>query len=340
MSGNLALVSATNSAGASVLTVGISNGSVSLAGAISATNISGLMQLSGGAIAGTLTASIALDSHLTGISLTGTYTLAVNTGSAAVATSLTVGGQALSLNLPAGPYLSLEATGASLRVLGQTVSGDFTLTQVTTGPGADGIPGNPDDPKAVALAIANGTIGLGDGSVNFLTLSHISGDLLLINIPAGTSPVTPAVRGVAGQLSATVALQNLPGVSLGGTFGLVINSTTQPINAVIPQPGSPTPFALSLVAGPFLQVTGTNASLTAAGQTLTGNFTFTTGDHVLTVTFDHVALNLGDGTHSFLAVSISQGSLSLVSRFAPSATHGHGGIPAPSPGTWPARCPA
>ena len=108
-----------------------------------------------------------------------------------MATSLTVGGQALSLNLPAGPYLSLEATGATLRALGQTISGDFTLTQVATGPGPDGIPGNQDDPKAVALAIANGSIGLGDGKVNFLTLSQVSGDLLLINIPAGTSPGHP-----------------------------------------------------------------------------------------------------------------------------------------------------
>ncbi len=323
LTGNLALVATTNDAGASVLTVGISNGALNLlGGAVSASGISGLMQLSGGAIAGTLTASLSLDSSL-GVSLTGTYTLAVNTGSTALATSLTVGGQALTLDLPAGPYLSLEAIGASLRALGQTISGDFTLTQVATGPGDDGIPGNADDPKAVAIAIANGSLGLGDGKVNFLTLTGISGDLLLINTPAKTTaPTHPAVVGIAGQLTAAVSLQNLPGVSLGGTFGLVVNSTNQTISALIPQPGSPTPFALSLATGHYLQVSGTGVTITAGGQTLSGNFSFTAGTGVLTLTFDHVALGVGDGTTNFISVTNGSGNLSLISNTTPGARDG------------------
>ena len=107
----------------------MSNGSLILAGGVvSATSISGLLEVAGGGVAGTLTATIALDSNLSStVSLGGTFTVSVNTGSKAVSDSLVVGGTTVSLSVPAGPFLSIVATGATLTVAGQTLSGNFAL---------------------------------------------------------------------------------------------------------------------------------------------------------------------------------------------------------------------
>ena len=334
LSANIAVQQATNASGATVVSVGVSNGSLSLAGGVvSATNISGLLELASGGVAGTLTATIALGSDLSSsVSLGGTFTVSVNTGSKAVSDSLAVGGTTVVLNVPAGPFLSILATGATLTVLGQTLSGNFSLVQSATGTGPSGVPGAPDTPVAVKLSITNGSLGLGDGQVKFVTLTNINGDLLLMDGPQGTS--TTATKGIAAQLSATVAIQGIPGVSLAGTLTLQINTTGTAIDAVFQDPGAPTSTNLTLpaspagstVAGTYLQVSGTGVSLTIAGQTLTGNFSFTSGGGVVTINLSNVTLGLGDGTTNFVNVSNGSGTLSIVSSTTVNGAPAAGGV--------------
>ena len=190
-------------------------------------------------------------------------------------------------------------------MLGQTLTGDFTLRQVTTGPGPDGIPGNADDPQAVEIMIANASLGLGDGSQNFLTLSHGSGDLLVFD--------TTGQTGIAGVIGATVSLNGIQNVSLAGNLNLQLNTTGRQVTAVYQDPGLPTPTSLTLPAGttPYLQVAGTGVTLTVGGQTLTGDFTFTRGNGSMTITLANVSLGLGDGTTNFVSVTNGSGSLSL-----------------------------
>ena len=228
----------------------MSNGSLILAGGVvSATNISGLLEIAGGGVAGTLTATIALDSTLSStVSLGGTFTVSVNTGSKAVSDSLVVGGTTVSLNVPAGPFLSIVAVGATLTVANQTLSGNFALQATTTGTGATGVPGAPGTPVAVKLSITNGYLGLGDGQDKFVTLTNVNGDVLLMDGPQGSS--TTATTGVAAQLSATVAIQGIPGVSLSGTLALQINTTNTAIDAVFQDPGAPTQTNLVLPQAP------------------------------------------------------------------------------------------
>ncbi|MFZ0040302.1 MAG: FG-GAP and VCBS repeat-containing protein, partial [Solirubrobacteraceae bacterium] len=317
ISGSVAIQKSTDSSGASVVSIGITGGSVSLAGgAVSASNISGLLLLSSGSIAGTVSASVSLGAALSSTAaLSGVFTVSVNTGSAAVNDSFTVGGQTVSVDLPAGPYMNFQATGATVTVLGQTLTGDFTVRQVTTGPGADGIPGNSDDPQAVEITIANGALGLGDGTANLLTLSNITGDLLVFKAPNA---------GVAGQLSADVALNGIPHVSLSGTLGLQFNTTGFQVTATYQDPGQPTPTSLTIASTQtgvtptgtgaqtaWFEVTGTGVTLTVAGQTLTGDFTFTKGSGNIAVTFQNVSLGLGNGTTNFVSVTQGQGSISL-----------------------------
>ena len=332
LSGNIAVQQATNASGATVISVGVSNGSLSLAGGVvSATNISGLLEIAGGGVAGTLTATIALDSTLSSsVSLGGTFTVSVNTGSKAVSDSLVVGGTTVSLNVPTGPFLSIVATGATLTVASQTLSGNFALQATTTGTGASGVPGAPGTPIAVKLSIANGYLGLGDGQEKFVTLTNVNGDVLLMDGPQGTS--TSATTGVAAQLTATVAIQGIPGVSLSGTLALQINTTGTAINAVFQDPGAPTQTTLALPASPagsttagtYLQVSGTGVNLAIGGQTLTGDITFTSGGGLVVITLANVTLGLGDGTTNFVNVSSGSGTLSIVS--SSSANNNQGGV--------------
>ena len=313
LSGSVIIQDSTDAAGATVVSIGINGGTLSLAGgAVSVSAISGLLELSRGSIAGTLSASVALSSALTGnaVGLSGTFAVSVNTGAAAVTDSLAVGGTAVAIDVPAGPYMSLQATGATLTVLGQTLSGNFTVRQVTTGPGPDGIPGNADDPQAVEVTITGGSLGLGDGSSDFLSLTAINGDLLLLD--------TTGQVGIAGQVSAAVALQGIPGVSLSGALRLEMNTTGTAVTAVFQDAGLPTPSQLSLPAGatpasttPWFEVTGTGVSLDVAGQTLSGNITFSAGGGAVNVTLANVSLGLGDGTTNFVNVTNGAGNLSL-----------------------------
>ena len=42
--------------------------------------------------------------------------------------SITVGGVAVPVNVPAGPFVQVAGTGVKMSVLGQTVGGDVTIT--------------------------------------------------------------------------------------------------------------------------------------------------------------------------------------------------------------------
>ena len=74
-----------------------------------------------------------------GVALSGTFSLDVNTTTAAA------------LGLPAGPYLRLDATGATLTILGQTVSGNLALVSATNSAGA----------SVLTVGISNGTLSPG-----------------------------------------------------------------------------------------------------------------------------------------------------------------------------------
>ena len=178
--------------------------------------------------------------------------------------------------MPAGPFLSIVAVGATLSVPARRCRGNFALEASTTGTGATGVPGAPGTPVAVKLSITNGYLGLGDGQSQVRALTNVNGDVLLMDGPQGSS--TTATTGVAAQLSATVAIQGISGVSLSGTLALQINTTNTAIDAVFQDPGAPTQTKLVLPQAPagstvpctttnpcsYLQVTGTGVSLTSA----------------------------------------------------------------------------
>ena len=171
----------------------------------------------GGGLAGQLSGSVNLGSALpAGITLSGTFGLAINETQQAVAESLTVGGTAVSINLPAGPYVSISATNAKLTVLGQVLSGSFSIQRIT----------DANNVTTTDIVASDVSLSLGTGASTFVSVTGGSGTLELTG------------GGVAGTLSGTVTTA-VPGVSISGTFTVTLNTTSQAVTLPVLVSGQP-----------------------------------------------------------------------------------------------------
>jgi hypothetical protein len=110
LSGDIVIEKTTTTGGASVLRVGINNGSLSFGDGntalVSATNVNGTFLITPAGMAGRVAATISTAPSL-GATFAGTFTLAINTTNAAVNESIMVGSATLNLTVPAGPYLKV-----------------------------------------------------------------------------------------------------------------------------------------------------------------------------------------------------------------------------------------
>lgn len=257
--------------------------------------------------------SLAVDASLPipGLSLTGaTITVALNDTAAPYNEIINVNGTTVVLNLPAGPYLKVTATGittdadltndhAQLEVLGITVTGDLTFETTQTITGGERVV------TVAATAIA-------------LDLGSAANDLIRVTNGSGAFIITAA--GVAGSSTATVGL-NVPGLSLGGTFNVRLNNTNSAVNETVSIGGSN--VVINLPAGPYLQINGSGVTLSLLGITLTGNFSFEQrtsqgGNQLVTVTADTVNFNFGTNL-----VTATNGSGFFVLTGAGIAGQGH-----------------
>jgi hypothetical protein len=303
LSGNIFFELTTDASGKTAVIVGISQGTVTIAGgAVTASQITGVLEFSSGAIAGTLSATVALSSSLssTGVSLTGTFTVTVNSGPAAVADSYDVGGTMVSLNVPAGPTFEVQVTNASLTIAGVTLAGSFLFEQTQIGTA-------PSQTTGWLLAVSNASLSLGDGTTNFVSVNNINGAILLIG------------SGVAGELTANVAV-NLTGVSVSGSLSVELNTTGSEQVATFQLDNAPVSFDIPGTAGhPYLELSGTGITLTIGSFSLSGNFTFAEGSTIasgstpsvpdVNVTLSNVSLSFGGG---LVSVANGNGSLNFV----------------------------
>ena len=264
----------TTASGAKIVRVGVSGGQLSLAtGLVSVSAINGLLIAANGGLAGSLAGAVSIDAGA-GFSLSGSFSLAVNTTGDAVAQSFVVGGTTVSVDVPAGPFVRVTGVGVSLIVAGQRVSGDFVFEQITTALG-----------QAVRVALANGTFAIGDGAQAIVSLTQATGALIVVG---------GANKGIAGRISGNVSL-GVDNFSLTGSLALAINTRAVAVDETFVVNGFAT--RLQLPAGPFVRLTGTGVSLTAGGARFSGNFTFertTLGtENVVSASFSNVEVALG-----------------------------------------------
>ena len=207
-------------------------------------------------------------------------TLAVSAG------DLQLGGSfALKIDT-AAPYLKVDAVGVTVRVAGQRLSADVSIEQLTTSAG-----------PTVKLALANVNLALGDGKQDLLTLTGGSGFWLIRS------------GGVAGRVQGTVALQNVPGVTLQGTLGLEVNTTNADVNETFTLNGFET--KLEIAASRKFAVSGTGVTLALAGVSLSGDFVFTKDTNKTRLDISNAEIAISSGTTRLIAVTIATGFLEL-----------------------------
>jgi autotransporter-associated beta strand protein len=195
----------------------------------------------------------------------------------------------------------------SLRVLSQTISGNFSFTRRAS----------TDDRPALTIIDADQI------SVDFRGTAGS-----LISVTSGSGLLVLTQSGLAAQLNVSVS-ESIDQVSISGIFGLSINSTDTAISETVTVSG--TDRTISLPAGPYVRLTADSAVLTTDVLTVTGNFTFETtgtgtsreilvgasdvsgflGDNAGTPleTSDDVGVLLSDGT--LLALVTASGELAL-----------------------------
>ena len=218
-------------------------------------------------VAGQLQGTVNASGLVPGLQFSGTFGFAINQTGSAVTQSLSVGGQTVSLNLPAGNYAQVSGTGVVLSVLGQTLTGNF---------------GFESSNGTVQLTASNVSMSLGDGTTNYLSLTNGQGSF---TVTSGTN------AGVFGTLSGTVGV-NVPGIaSLSANMSLQLNTTG--VNQTVNLSGGGT---LALVPG--VAISGTNITLTILGQSISGNFSFSDSAGVISLAITNLSLFLGSAGSS------------------------------------------
>ncbi|HEY9248054.1 MAG TPA: hypothetical protein VIO38_02935, partial [Rariglobus sp.] len=259
--------------------VGLNTGSLALlvkSNGTIALEAGGALLLQGGGFANASVQSIKVQYNTTGIN----YSVSNRT--------LDVNGVTGTLSMVAGslasPFLGLTAFGLLVDIGGGVirVGGDFSFSRGVTTTGT----------SIIKVAVANFSTALGDGTTDFVTVTSGTGAFLITS------------AGLAASVTATVSLQNVPGVSINSsTFTLAINTTTAAVNETF-SIGSNT-YTLAVRAGPYVSVTANPLSVTVLGVTMTGKFAFeqykdTAGARTVVVSASNVSIGsfTGEGAGS------------------------------------------
>lgn len=255
---------------------------------LSVTNGTGAFVFRSQGIVGSASATVAL--AVSGLGLSGSFSVSLNNSNTAYNQTLNVNGTSVTVNVPAGPFLRVSATSASLTVQGIGVTGNFTFERTQTTTGGEWV---------VTVAASGLSLNLGATANNLLSVTGGSGAFII------------TATSLAGTAGATVSL-NVPGVTIGGSFAVSINNSTSAVSETV-SVGAST-VTIDLPAGPYLRVSGTGVSLGFLGATLTGNFTFEqrtsqSGSRMITVTANSVSFNFGtslltaDNGNGFFAIN-------------------------------------
>ncbi|MEX1357603.1 MAG: VCBS repeat-containing protein, partial [Gaiellaceae bacterium] len=265
--GSFVVEQTTNTLGQRRLVLAASGVTVSFGATSVLSGAEGVLVVQTAGVAGQLSGTVDLSSFLpAGVTFLGTFGLAVNRTSQAVGETVTVGGRTIVVDLPAGPFVRLSGTGVQLVVLGQTLSGNFAVEQT---------------PTETRIVASNVTLRLGTATTDLLTITNGQGAFRISSAPSG----------IAGILSGNVTL-NVPGLAFTGTLRLELNTAASPVDH---DGDSGTP----MIPAQTLRVGVTGATLTVAGQRLSGNFSFSqtrnaANERIVRLAADSVSLFLGD----------------------------------------------
>jgi hypothetical protein len=259
-------------------------------GAITAEDGEGAFMMSRDGFAGQLSVTLATD--LTGLALSGSFKLVVNTMDHAAAFTSSA---AQDITLAAGPYVRVSGTGVTLTILGQNLQGDFFIERITKQGGG----------SVTRISVSKAGLTLGAGGTDYVNLTNGSGSFVL------------STEGLFGSLSATVTVTNLPGVGFAGTFGLDVNTTGSAVNESFTADGKA--VSIVLPSGPYIRIDGTDLALTLMGQTLSGDLAFEKvsdekGVSIIRLGATNIRFSISDGATDLVSLTNGQGSMILTAQ--------------------------
>ena len=277
MSGNFLVEQFTDADGASLTRIGATNVSLKLGPEVTPGNHvvelnqgSGTFLITTAGVAARIEGAISINAP--GIdSLAAVFTVAISTLSTSVNETFRINGEDIVLDLPAGPYVKVEALDVVIAIGGQELSGDFAFEQTTL----------TDGTQAVRLGVANVELTLGDPAAGALELSNGQGSLLVLP------------TGCCRQLHHRT-LRPDPWRRTAGA--------QSPSNSTRPASRSPTRSWLATRLSPCrsklahsCEVVIRDGELDVFGQTLSGNFAFESTPDGVAIAATNVELDLGDG---------------------------------------------
>ncbi len=244
------------------------------------TNGAGAFVVRQAGLAGEVSGSVAV--NIPSVTFSAGLRLQLNTTGAVVNQTFLVAGVSTTLALPAGNYVqvaTLVGQPATLSVLGQTLSAEFTIQKTTAT--VAGVVQN-----QVSVAITNLTLQIKDGATTFVNVTNGTGALL----------VTPAGVAASFNVSATLGAPGVFSVT-GGTVAIEINTAALPVDETY-KVGA-TDVTLKVPAGPFIRVAVVGAHVLIGNETaeLVGDFFFdqatrTDGTKVTRVAGNNVAVTV------------------------------------------------
>ena len=219
--------------------------------------------------------------NLPDISASGTFAAEVNTTTAAVNRSISVGGETIPLDLAVGPLVGIAGQGVSLTVSGQELTGNFVLQSRANGD--------------LLITVDEATTIISDGSTDYLQIDDATGAIV--------STSEGAAFDVSGSLSVL-----LPNISASGNFRVLVNSLSTPVNETVTV--RDITRSIQIRAGPVVNVIGVNAQLIVGEQSLQGGFSFETLENGgLVIEVISASLFLTANGSTLVAISGANGNL-------------------------------
>ena len=162
-----------------------------------------------------------------------------------------------SWDLPAGPYLRVQASNVDLTVLEQTLTGDFAVE----------IKRDENGVNTLQVGANNVSLTVSQNGTELLSVTNGSGGLIVQD--NGKSGADREIAA-AGKLTATVSIGSAGAdIRVSGTFSLEANTNDESVNETV-EVTDEDGVELDLPAGPYLRVQASNVDLTVLEQTLTG----------------------------------------------------------------------
>ena len=172
------------------------------------------------------------------------------------------------------------------------ISGDFAFRKVGTAPN-----------QVITIGASNVNASLGAGGVS-------------VNLTNGAGAIVVKSAGLAAQVSGTVSLTGVTGVTLSATMALEMNTTGAAVNQVV-QTGPTTNVTLNFTDGNFLQISGTAVIQVSGLIDISGAFAFrkvgTAPNQVITIGASNVNASLGAGG---VSVNLTNGAGAIVVKSA------------------------